>query len=51
MKNETLKIKIGVYVERWSEESKSKLLCDIKLIDGKKRANNIMTKLNKQINK
>ena len=44
-KNETLKNKIGFYVEKWLEESKLKLL---KQIDDEKRANLIMFRMKKQ---
>ena len=46
--NETLKNKIGVYDEKWLEESKAKLLKDI---DDEKRANLIMTRMKKQMDK
>ena len=46
--NDTLKNKIGVYDEKWLEESKAKLLKDI---DDEKRANLIMTRMKKQMDK
>ena len=46
--NETLKNKIGDYDEKWLEESKAKLLKDI---DDEKRANLIMTRMKKQMDK
>ena len=46
--NDALKIKIGSYDERWLEESKLKLL---KEIDDEKRANLIMSRMKKQMNK
>ena len=46
--NEALKNKIGSYDERWLEESKLKLL---KEIDDEKRANLIMSRMQKQMNK
>ena len=46
--NETLKNKIGVYDEKWLEESKAKLLKDI---DDEKIANLIMTRMKKQMDK
>ena len=46
--NDTLKNKIGDYDEKWLEESKAKLLKDI---DDEKRANLIMTRMKKQMNK
>ena len=47
-KNDTLKNKIGDYDERWLQESKAKLLKDI---DDEKRANLIMSRMKKQMNK
>ena len=44
--NETLKNRIGDYDEKWLEESKAKLL---KQIDDEKRANLIMSRLQKQM--
>ena len=46
--NDTLKNKIGEYDEKWLEESKAKLLKDI---DDEKRANLIMTRMKKQMDK
>ena len=46
--NDALKNKIGDYVERWLEESKNKLL---KQIDDEKRANIIMSRMKKQMEK
>ena len=46
--NEALKEKIGDYDERWLQESKEKLLKDI---DDEKRANLIMSRMKKQMNK
>ena len=46
--NETLKNKIGDYDEKWLEESKAKLLKDI---NDEKRANLIMSRMKKQMNK
>ena len=46
--NETLKNKIGSYDEKWLEASKAKLL---KQIDDEKRANLIMSRMKKQIEK
>ena len=46
--NDALKNKIGSYDERWLEESKTKLL---KEIDDEKRANLIMCRMKKQMNK
>ena len=46
--NDALKNKIGSYDERWLEESKTKLL---KEIDDEKRANIIMSRMMKQMNK
>ena len=46
--NETLQNKIGDYDEKWLEESKTKLLKDI---DDEKRANLIMSRMKKQMNK
>ena len=46
--NDALKNKIGYYDERWLEESKAKLL---KEIDDEKRANIIMSRMKKQMNK
>ena len=46
--NETLKNQIGNFDQKWSEESKAKLL---KEIDDKQRANLIMSKMKKQMGK
>ena len=46
--NETLKNQIGDYDQKWLEESKAKLLKDI---DDEKRANLIMSRMKKQMNK
>ena len=46
--NDALKNKIGSYDERWLAESKAKLL---KEIDDEKRANIIMSRIKKQMNK
>ena len=46
--NDALKNKIDSYDERWLEESKAKLL---KEIDDEKRANIIMSRMKKQMNK
>ena len=46
--NDALKNKIGSYDERWLDESKAKLL---KEIDDEKRANIIMSRMKKQMNK
>ena len=46
--NDALKSKIGDYDEKWLEESKAKLLKDI---DYKKRADLIMSRMKKQMNK
>ena len=46
--NDALKNKIGSYDEQWLEESKAKLL---KEIDDEKRANIIMSRMKKQMNK
>ena len=46
--NDALKEKIGNYDERWLQESKEKLLKDI---DDEKRANLIMARMKKQMNK
>ena len=47
--NNALKNKIGFYDERWLEESKVKLLKEID--DDEKRANIIMSRMKKQMNK
>ena len=46
--NDALKNKIGSNDERWLEESKSKL---VKQIDDEKRANLLMFRIKKQMNK
>ena len=46
--NDALKEKIGDYDEKWLQESKEKLLKDI---DDEKRANVIMSRMKKQMNK
>ena len=46
--NDVLKNKIGDYDDKWLEESKAKLLKDI---NDEKRANLIMTRMKKQMNK
>ena len=46
---ETLKNYFGVYDERWLVESKSKLLCELKQLDGEKRANIITARTKKQV--
>ena len=46
--NQTLKNKIGVYDEKWLEESKARLL---KQIDDDKRASIIMERMKKQLSK
>ena len=46
--NDALKEKIGDYDEKWLQESKEKLLKDI---DDEKRANLIMTRMKKQMDK
>ena len=46
--NDALKNKIGDYDEKWLEESKAKLL---KEIDDEKRANLIMSRMKKQMEK
>ena len=46
--NESLKNKIGDYDEKWLEESKAKLLKDI---NDEKRANLIMTRMKKEMDK
>ena len=47
-KNDALKNQIGEYDEKWLQESKAKLLKDI---DDEKRANLIMPRMKKQMNK
>ena len=46
--NEALKNQIGDYDEKWLEESKNKML---EQIDDEKRANLIMSRMKKQMNK
>ena len=46
--NDALKEKIGDYDQKWLEDSKAKLLKDI---DEEKRANLIMSRMKKQMNK
>ena len=46
--NDVLKNQIGEYDQKWLEESKAKLLKDI---DDDKKANLIMTRMKKQMNK
>ena len=46
--NDALKEKIGDYDEKWLQDSKEKLLKDI---DDEKRANLIMSRMKKQMNK
>ena len=46
--NDVLKNQIGEYDEKWLQESKAKLLKDI---DDKKRADLIMSRMKKQMNK
>ena len=48
VENESLKNQIGQYDEKWLQESKAKLL---KEIDDEKRANLIMSRMKKQMNK
>ena len=48
VENESLKNQIGQYDDKWLEDSKAKLLKDI---DKEKRANLIMSRLKKQMNK
>ena len=48
LKNDALKNQIGDYDEKWLEESKAKLLKDI---NDEKRANIIMSRMKKQMNK
>ena len=48
VENESLKNQIGNYDEKWLQESKAKLLKDI---DDEKRANLIMSRMKKQMNK
>ena len=46
--NEALKNQIGDYDQKWLDESKAKML---KQIDDEKRANLIMSRMKKQMNK
>ena len=48
VENENLKNQIGDYDEKWLQESKAKLIKDI---DDEKRANLIMSRMKKQLNK
>ena len=48
VENDTLKNQIGDYDQKWPEESKARLLKDI---DDKKRADLIMSRMKKQMNK
>ena len=48
VENESLKNQIGDYDEKWLQESKAKLL---KEIDDEKRANLLMSRMKKQMNK
>ena len=48
VENESLKNQIGDYDEKWLQESKAKLLKDI---EDEKRANLIMSRMKKQMNK
>ena len=48
VENETLKNQIGEYDEKWLQESKARLLKDI---DDKKRADIIMSRMKKQMEK
>ena len=48
VENESLKSQIGEYDEKWLQESKAKLL---KEIDDEKRANLIIYRMKKQMNK
>ena len=48
VENDALKNQIGDYDEKWLEESKAKLLKDI---NDEKRANLIMSRMKKQMNK
>ena len=48
VENDTLKSQIGNYNQKWLDESKAKLLKDI---NDEKRANIIMTRMKKQMNK
>ena len=46
--NDALKNKTGSYDEKWLEESKTKML---KQIDDEKRANLVLSRMKKQMNK
>ena len=46
--NESLKNKIGCYDEKWSEESKAKLVTQI---DDENRANSKMSRMEKEMKK
>ena len=48
VENDILKTQIGDYDQKWLEESKARLLKDI---DDKKRADLIMSRMKKQMNK
>ena len=48
VENDALKNQIGEYDQKWLEESKAKLLKDI---NDEKRANLIMSRMKKQMNK
>ena len=48
VENDALKNQIGIYDQKWLEESKAKLLKDI---NDEKRANLIMSRMKKQMNK
>ena len=48
VENDALKNRIGDYDQKWLEESKAKLLKDI---NDEKRANSIMFRMKKQMNK
>ena len=48
VENDTLKNQIGDYNQKWLDESKAKLLKDI---NDEKRANKIMARMKKQMNK
>ena len=48
VENESLKNQIGDFDEKWHQESKAKLL---KEINAEKRANLIMSRMKKQMNK
>ena len=48
VENKSLKNQIGDYDEKWLQESEAKLLQDI---DDEKRANLVMSRMKKQVNK